>query len=198
MASRPALFCELCSTHINDTRYRRNLSTSKLATAALNGLVATVCTGLSVLVSREQLVPSGYACRKCYTSLEKLKKSQTTVDELTATFFQHLRDRAVALQSQTQSTTTRKRSSAHFDSPVSSSTPNWRSPARKRPLVTTSPLRGTVNRLRHARKSLSFTTHPVQQPSPQVNVVSYRSSSWTFSRERSIIIIIFTIIMSCR
>ena len=76
-------------------------------------------------------------------------------------------------------------------SPVSSSTPNWRSPARKRPLVTTSPLRGTVNRLRHARKSLSFTTHPVQQPSPQVNVVRYKSSSWTFSRERSII-------MSCR
>ena len=194
MASRPALFCELCSTHINDTRYRRNLSTSKLATAALNGLVATVCTGLSV-VSREQLVPSGYACRKCYTSLEKRKKSQTTVDELTATFFQHLRDRAVALQSQTQSTTTRKRSSAQFDSPVSSSTPNWRSPARKRPLVTTSPLRGTVNRVRHAQKSLSFTTHLVQQPSPQVNVVSYRSSRWTFSRERSIIIIIFTIIM---
>ena len=157
--------CELCNTHIDDTRYRRNLSTSKLATAALNSVIATISAGLS----REQLVPSGCACRKCYTGLEKLKKSQTTVDELTATFFHHLRDRAVALQGQVQS---RKRSSAHLDSPVSSSTPKWRSPARKRPLVTTSPLRGAVDRARHARKSLSFTTNPVQQPSPQVNVVS--------------------------
>ena len=70
----------LYSTHIEDTRYRRNLATSKLATAALNGLIATISTGLS----KEQLVPSGYACRKCYMSLEKLKKSQATVDELTA------------------------------------------------------------------------------------------------------------------
>lgn len=135
MASRPALVCELCSTHIDDTRYQRNLSTSKLATTAMNGLIATISTGLS----REQLVPSGYACRRCYTSLEKLKKSQTTADELMATFSQHLRDRALALQSQVQSTT-RKRSSAHFDSPIINSTPKWRSPARKRPLVTTSPL----------------------------------------------------------
>ena len=65
--------------HIEDTRYRRNLATSKLATGALNGLIATISTGLL----KEQLVLSGYACRKCYTSLEKLKKSQAKVDELT-------------------------------------------------------------------------------------------------------------------
>ena len=168
MASRPALFCELCSTHIEDTRYRLNLATSKLATAALNGLIATISTGLS----KEQLVPSGYVCRKCYMSLEKLKKSQATVDELTATFFRHLRNCAVTLESQMQST--RKRSSAHFHNPVSSSTPKGRSPVRKRPFVTTSPLCGTADRARHARKSLSFNQnapHPVQQPSPQVSIV---------------------------
>ena len=64
----------------------------------------------------------------------------------------------------------RKRSLAHFDILVGSSTPC--SPARKEPHITTSLLRGTADRTRHARKSLSFALpHPTQQGFPVVSVV---------------------------
>ena len=144
-----------------------------MATAALNGLIATSSTGLS----RAQLIPSEKVCVKCLNKLEKLKKTQATVDELSATFLGYLRDRAATLQSQVLSlSVVRKRSSAHFDAPVGSSTPKGRSPARKKPLVTltqTSPLRGAADRSRHARKSLRFAPpHPSEQASPQVSVVS--------------------------
>ena len=161
--------CELCSARIEDTRYNRTLGKSITATAALNSLIAIA----SISLSSTQLVPSGIVCRKCLANLEKLKKSQDTADELSATFLGYLRDRASAHQRQVQSVSVvRKRSSAHFD-PVGCSTPKGRSPARKKPLITTSPLRGAVDRTRHARKSLIFAPpHPTQQASPQVSVVS--------------------------
>ena len=162
--------CELCSARIEDTRYNRTLAKSRMATAALNGLIATASIGLS----SAQLIPSGQVCRKCLAGLEKLKKSQNTAEELIATFFGYLRDRAAAHQRHVQSVSVaRKRSSAHFDIPVGSSTPKGRSPARKKPLITTSPLRGAADRTRHARKSLSFAPpHPTLQGSPRVSVVS--------------------------
>ena len=145
-----------------------------LATAALDGLIDYASAGLS----RAQLIPGGHVCQKYYTSLEKLKKAQATVDELSAIFLSYLRDRAEAHQSHLQSQSMmRKRSSAHFDLPVGASTPKGRSPARKRPLITltqTSPLRGATSH-RQARKSLSFQLAPrpeEQQASPQVSVVS--------------------------
>ena len=171
--AHPAWSCELCSAPFEDTRYRRNLPKSPMATAAFNGLIAAASIGLS----RAQLLQSEQVCVKCLNKLEKLKKTQATVDELTATFLGYIRDRAATLQSQVQSlSAARKRSSAHFDVPIGSSTPKGRSPARKRPLITltqTSPLRRAVDRSRHARKSLQLAPpQPPQQSSPHVSVVS--------------------------
>ena len=132
-----SLFCELCGACIEDTRYNRTVAKSKMATAALNGLIATASIGLS----SAQLIPSGQVCRKCLVSLEKLKKSQNTADELTATFSEYLRDCAAAHKCHVQSiSVVRKRSSAHFDIPVGSSTPKGHSPARKKSLIMASPL----------------------------------------------------------
>ena len=80
--------CDLCLSQISDTRNRRTLSTSKCATAALDGLIADVSLG----ASRMQLLPSGQVCRKCYQDLEKLGKARTTVSDSTACFVEVLGD----------------------------------------------------------------------------------------------------------
>ena len=84
-----ARLCDLCCCHIDDTRNRQNVATSECAMAVLDGLITNSSLGLS----RVKLVPSGHVCRKCYLGLEKLKKAQATVDQLTASFLGYLRSR---------------------------------------------------------------------------------------------------------
>ena len=141
-----------------------------MAISAFSGLIAAASTGLL----RAKLLQSEQVCVKCLNKLEKLKKTQATVDELTATFLGYIRDHAATLQSQIRLLSAA--SLAHFDVPIGSSTPKGHSPARKRPLITliqTSPLRRAADRSRHARKSLQLAPlQPSQQSSPHVSVVS--------------------------
>ena len=84
-------------------------------------------------------------------------RDRATVDQLTASFLGYLRSHVANEEDSRQNTlqsTTRKRTSAHFDPPESTSTPKGRPPSRKRPLIITERPAGSLqNDHSRARKS---------------------------------------------